>query len=313
MNIDVVTVRPDLSVMVVLRHLRSRGHMPDLTDSLFIVDRSDHYLGVLPLTVLLTSDETQAVNELMEDDLQAIYANTPASEVAMLFEQKNLVSAPVIDIDGRLIGRITVDDVMDVIRDEAEHSIMGHAGLAEDTDMFAPVLVSARRRAVWLGINLITAMIASVVIGLFEATIQQVVALAILMPIVASMGGIAGSQTLTLVIRGLALKHIGDTNATQVLFKELGVGAVNGVLWAFVVAVIAGYWFDSSMLGLVIGVALLINLICAALAGALIPLFMLRFNIDPALAGGVVLTTITDVIGFMAFLGLASLFIEQLS
>ncbi len=313
MNIDVVTVRPDLSVMVVLRHLRSRGQMPDLTDSLFIVDRSDHYLGVLPLTVLLTSDEKQAVDELMLQDLQAIPADTSASEVAMLFEQKNLVSAPVVDTGGRLIGRITVDDVMDVIREEAEHSLMGHAGLAEDTDMFAPVLVSARRRAVWLGINLITAIIASIVIGLFEATIQQVVALAILMPIVASMGGIAGSQTLTLVIRGLALRHIGDTNARHVLIKELGVGVVNGVLWAFVVAIIAGYWFDSSMLGLVIGIALLINLICAALAGALIPLLMLRFNIDPALAGGVVLTTITDVIGFMAFLGLASLFIEQLS
>jgi magnesium transporter len=313
MNLDVVTVRPDVSVMVVLRHLRSRGHMPDLTDSLFIVDRQDRYLGALPLTVLLTSDEQQTVDSLMLQDVQAISAKTPADEIAMLFEQKNLVSAPVVDGNGRLIGRITVDDVMDVIREEAEHSLMGHAGLAEDTDMFAPILISAKRRTVWLGINLITAFVASAVIGLFEATIQQVVALAVLMPIVASMGGIAGSQTLTLVIRGLALRHIGETNAMQVLVKELGVGVVNGVLWAFVVAVIASYWFNNHILGLVIAVALVINLICAALAGAVIPLLMQRFKIDPALAGGVVLTTITDVIGFMVFLGLASLCIEQLS
>ncbi|HFD13104.1 MAG TPA: magnesium transporter [Crenotrichaceae bacterium] len=313
MNLDVVTVRPDVSVLVVLRYLRSRGQMPDLTDSLFIVDRTDHYLGALPLTVLLTSDEKQAVDELMLEDLHPISATSPASEVAMLFEQKNLVSAPVIDTDGRLIGRITVDDVMDVIRDEAEHSLMGHAGLAEDTDIFAPVFISARRRSVWLGINLITAFIASAVIGLFEVTLQQVVSLAILMPIVASMGGIAGSQTLTLVIRGIALRHIGEANAFQVLTKELGVGAVNGILWAVIVAFIAGYWFDDAILGLVIGVALVINLICAALAGAIIPLLMLRFDIDPALAGGVVLTTITDVIGFMAFLGLSSIFIQQLS
>lgn len=313
MNLDVVTVRPDVSVMVVLRHLRSRGHMPDLTDSLFIVDRRDRYLGALPLTVLLTSDEQQTVDALMLQDLQAISAKTPAGEIAMLFEQKNLVSAPVVDDNGRLIGRITVDDVMDVIREEAEHSLMGHAGLAEDTDMFAPVLISAKRRTVWLGINLVTACVASAVIGLFAATIQQVVALAVLMPIVASMGGIAGSQTLTLVIRGLALRHIGETNAMQVLVKELGVGIVNGVLWAFVVAMIASYWFSDYMLGLVIAVALVINLICAALAGAVIPLLMQRFKIDPALAGGVVLTTITDVIGFMVFLGLATLFIERLS
>ncbi|MCH9697642.1 MAG: magnesium transporter [Gammaproteobacteria bacterium] len=313
MNLDVVTVRPDVSILVVLRYLRSRGSMPELTDSLFIVDRTDHYLGTLPITVLLTSDEQQPVDELMVQDLQPIPADLPANEVAMLFEQKNLVSAPVIDGNGRLIGRITVDDVMDVIREEAEHSLMGHAGLAEDTDIFAPVFISARRRSVWLGINLVTAFIASAVIGMFEATIQQVVALAILMPIVASMGGIAGSQTLTLVIRGLALKHIGDTNARQLLFKELGVGAVNGLLWAIVVALAAGIWFDSILLGLVIGVALVVNLVCAALAGALIPILMLRFKIDPALAGSVVLTTITDVIGFIAFLGLATLFVQHLS
>lgn len=313
MNLDVVTVRPDVSIMVVLRYLRSRGQVPDLTDSLFIVDRNDHYLGVLPITVLLISDEQQTVDELMQQDLQPISADTPASEVALLFEQKNLVSAPVVDDNGKLIGRITVDDVMDVIRDEAEHSLMGHAGLAEDTDIFAPVFTSAKRRSVWLGINLVTAFIASAVIGLFEATLQQIVALAILMPIVASMGGIAGSQTLTLVVRGLALRHIGETNAMQILIKELGVGAVNGVLWAIVVAVIAGIWFDNALLGLVIGIALIVNLVCAALAGAGIPLLMLRFNIDPALAGGVVLTTITDVIGFMAFLGLSTLFIQQLS
>ncbi len=313
MNLDVVTVRPDVSVLVVLRYLRSRGQIPELTDSLFIVDRADQYLGTLPISVLLTSDEQQSVDELMLTDLQPIAAQSAASEIAILFEQKNLVSAPVVDNQRRLIGRITVDDVVDVIRDEAEHSLMGHAGLAEDTDIFAPVFFSARRRSIWLGINLITAFIASAVIGLFEASIQEVVALAVLMPIVASMGGIAGSQTLTLVIRGLALRHIGTTNTTQVIFKELGVGAVNGILWAVIVAFITGYWFDNYLLGILVGVALVVNLIFAALAGALIPLAMLRLKIDPALAGGVVLTTITDVIGFIAFLGLATLFIQQLS
>ncbi|MEN8260674.1 MAG: magnesium transporter [Pseudomonadota bacterium] len=309
MSLDTLTVRPDVTLDVVLRYLRQRAEMPDLTDSLIVVDRADHYLGVLPLSVLLTRDERRTVGELMITDVAAIPATLSASEVAILFENRDLVSAPVVDEQHRLIGRITVDDVVDVIREEADHSLMSMAGLDEEQDMFAPVILSTKRRAVWLGINLFTAFLASWVIGLFEATIQQVVALAVLMPIVASMGGIAGSQTLTLVIRGLALRQIGATNAHLLMTKELAVGALNGLIWALVVATVAGVWFHHAGIGALIGGAMMINLICAALAGASIPLLLHRFGVDPALAGGVILTTVTDVVGFMAFLGLATLYL----
>ena len=216
------------------------------------------------------------------------------------------------DQDNLLLGRITIDDVVcDVIREEAEHSVMSMAGLSEDHDIFAPVITSSRRRAVWLGVNLLTAFAASWVIGIFEATIEQIVALAILMPIVASMGGVAGSQTLTLVIRGQALGQIGRSNSTWLLTRELGVSLVNGVLWSVVVATAVSVWFDNYQIGVVIGAALIINLLAAALAGVTIPLILKRLSIDPALAGGVILTTVTDVVGFIAFLGLASLFLLQ--
>jgi magnesium transporter len=227
----------------------------------------------------------------------------------MFFEDHNLISAPVVDSNNHLLGRITVDDVVDVIRDEADRSFLSMAGLDEDDDTFSPVIRSAKRRAVWLGINLLTAFIAAWVIGLFSATIEQIVALAVLMPIVASMGGIAGSQTLMLVTRGIALNQVGKTNARWLMWKELSVGLLNGLLWACVVAVIAGFWFTSLALGLLIGTALIINLITAALAGATIPLTLKRMNIDPAIAGGVILTTVTDVIGFASFLGLATVFL----
>jgi magnesium transporter len=309
MSLDTLTVRADVEIDVVLRYLRWHGDIPALTDSLFVVDRNDYLQGVLPLTVLLTSKPDAGVAEMMDADVQKIPADMAAAEVALLFEQRNLVSAPVVNGNGKLLGRITIDDVVDVIRDEADHSLMSMAGLDEEQDMFAPVFLSARRRTVWLGINLFTALLASWVIGLFEATLEKVVALAVLMPIVASMGGIAGSQTLTLVIRGLALKQLGHANAHILLRKELAIGALNGLLWAAVVAFIAGAWFQNAELGVLLGGAMLINLVCAAGAGALIPLLMQRFGVDPALAGGVVLTTVTDVVGFMAFLGLASVYL----
>lgn len=309
MSLDTLTVRPDVEIDVVLRYLRWHGEMPELTDSLFVVDRNDKLHGALPLTVLLTSKADATVATVMDVNVQKIRADMPSAEVALLFEQRNLVSAPVVSETGKLLGRITIDDVVDVIRDEADHSLMSMAGLDEEQDMFAPVFSSARRRAVWLGINLFTAFLASWVIGMFEATLEKVVALAVLMPIVASMGGIAGSQTLTLVIRGLALKQLGHTNAHILLTKELAIGALNGLLWALVVACIAGVWFQSARLGVLLGSAMMINLVCAAGAGALIPMLMQRVGIDPALAGGVVLTTVTDVVGFMAFLGLASLYL----
>lgn len=309
MNVDTITVRSDVTLDVVLRYLRLRGQVPEMTDSLIVVDRNDHFLGVLTLTDLLTKSPTQTVDQVMQKDVEAIAAELPAVEVAQVFERRDLISAPVVNSAGRLLGRITIDDVVDVIREEAEHSLLGMAGLGEQADMFAPVLVSTRYRALWLGVNLLTALVASWVIGLFETTIQKVVALAVLMPVVASMGGIAGSQTLTLVIRGIALRQIESSNARRLLTKELAVGLLNGVLWAIVVAVIAVMWFKDTEIGIIIAAAIIINLVAAALAGVTIPLIMRRLGADPALGGSVILTTVTDVVGFLAFLGLATLFL----
>jgi len=307
MNTDVVTVRADVTLDVVLRYLRLRGALPGQTDSLIVVDRQDRYLGLLPLDQLLINSPDKLVADVMLQTIEAIPAMLPAVEVALRFEQRDLISSPVVSSDGILLGRITIDDVVDVIRDEAEHSIMSMAGLDEEEDMFAPVTVSVRRRALWLGINLLTAFLAAWVIGLFEGTLQEIVALAVLMPIVASMGGIAGSQTLTLVIRGLALGHVERSNASILLAKELAVGALNGLLWAVVIALLAYLWFGNAAIGGIIGVAILLNLLCAALSGVGIPLLLRAAKIDPALAGSVVLTTVTDVVGFFAFLGLATL------
>lgn len=309
MDLDTITVRSDVNIDVVLRYLRLKGELPEHTDKVMVVDRNNVYQGVLPLTDVLTRDPASAVREVMDEKTLAIAADTPSREVALLFEQRDLVSAPVVDDQGHLIGRITVDDVVDVIREQSDHSFMAQAGLDEEDDMFAPVMLSARRRAIWLGINLVTAFIAAWVIGRFEATLQKLVALAILMPVVASMGGIAGSQTLTIVIRGLALGQLGSANARSLMYKEIGVAALNGTLWAAVVGVVAALWFEDRALGVVIGVAMAINLLVAALAGALIPLVLKRLQIDPAIAGGVVLTTVTDVIGFVAFLGIATIFL----
>ena len=310
MNSDTVTVRPEMTLDVVIRYLRRlKDGLPDITDNLIVVDRKGRYLGVLYLTDLLTHDPEDSVAEAMTLDVQAIPATWSAREVATRFEQHDLVTAPVVDEEGNLLGRITVDDVMDVIREEADHQFLGQAGLSETEDMFAPVILSARRRALWLGINLLTAFLAAWVIGRFEDTIQQIVALAVLMPVVASMGGIAGTQTLTLAIRGLALGQLTSNNSRWLLMKEMAVAAINSVIWALVVALIAWVWFRDPQIALVIGAAISINLLAAALAGALLPLALERFGIDPALAGGVILTTVTDVVGFLAFLGLATLFL----
>ena len=309
MNVDTVTVRADVTLDVVLRYLRLHVEIPETTDKLFVVNRNDIYQGILRLSTLLTNDPELFVVDVMDRDVQAIPCDMPDDEVARLFEDRDLVSAPVVDTDGRLLGRITIDDVVDVIREDADHSLLSMAGLDEEDDTFAPVITSARRRAVWLGINLFTAFLASWVIGLFQATLQQVVALAVLMPIVASMGGIAGSQTLIIVIRGLALGQVGSTNARWLMYKELAVSALNGVVWALVVALLATLWFQDSSIGLIIAVALIINLSCAAIAGFAIPFTLTRLNIDPAHAGTVVLTTITDVVGFLVFLGLGTIFL----
>jgi len=307
MNLDQIPVRADVKVGTLLRYLRVLEDLPPNTDKLFVVDRKNHYQGILRVRRLLTAKPEYPVSALAESDFEPIEADTSSQDVARRFEDQDLTSAPVVDGQGRLLGRITIDDVVDVIREQAEHSMMGLAGLDEETDMFAPVLASSRRRAVWLGINLVTAFLAAWVIGLFEGTLQQVVALAVLMPIVASMGGIAGSQTLTLVIRGLATGQLERGNTRILLLKEAGVGLLNGILWALVVAVLAVIWFGNWTIGAIIAAAILLNLLCAALAGVVIPLTMRRVGIDPALAGSVVLTTVTDVVGFFAFLGLATL------
>lgn len=307
MNPDMITVRADVTVEVVLRYLRMRGEFPEGTDALFVVDRDGNYKGCLFLTALLTADPERPVGEIMATDIPAIDVHTDAARVATLFEHHDLVSAAVIDDYGRLAGRITVDDVVDVIREQASHSVLSMAGLDEDDDMFAPVGVSARRRAVWLGVNLGTAFLAAWVAGLFEATLESVVMLAILMPIVPSMGGIAGTQTLILITRGIALRQIERSNARWLLAKEFGVALLNGAGWAVIVAAVTIWWFDTWLIGLVIGAALTVNLLCAAISGFTIPLTLKRLGIDPALAGGVVLTTITDVVGLFSFLGFGTL------
>lgn len=307
MDTDMITVRPSLNVDVVMRYLRLLGKIPQHTDKLIMVDRKDQYLGVINLTDLLTSEPGKSINELLIQDYRPIPAEMPSDQVAHIFRDYDLVSAPVINERGQLIGRITIDDVVDVITEEAEHNYLSRVGLGEEDDMFAPILISTKRRAIWLGLNLVTAFLASFVIGFFEGTLEKVVALAVLMPIVASMGGIAGSQTLTLVIRGLAVGQISFGNTKPLLIKEISVAAINGMIWAIVVAIVAFIWFRDIYIGIIIGLAIIINLIMGAISGLTIPLLLRRFGIDPALAGGVVLTTVTDIIGFLAFLGLATL------
>jgi magnesium transporter len=307
MNIDQVTIRADVSLDVVLRYLRMRGELPDHTDQLFVTDRHDHYLGALYLRDLLTNDPDVEVGNIMRTDIDAMHAHMSDTEVAREFENFDLVSAAIVDEEHKLIGRITIDDVVDVIRDEGDHSIMGKAGLSEEEDMFSPVLITSKRRGIWLGINLLTAFLAAYVIGFFEGILDQVVALAILITIVPSMGGIAGSQTLTIAIRGLALGQLGSSNYRSLIKKEILVGLLNGLVWALVVASFSIIWFENFGIGVVIAFALVVNLVAGAFAGAVIPLILRQIGVDPAIAGGVVLTTVTDVVGIVAFLGLATL------
>ncbi len=308
MNTDTITVRARHTVDLVLRYLRRHDEIPAMTDNLIVVNRSDRFIGLLPLRTLLTSDTAAIVREVMETDVNAIAADMEDSEVAQLFERHDWVSAPVVDEAGKLLGRITIDDVVDVIREDADHSLMSMAGLDEDQDTFAPVFKTMPRRAIWLGINLLAAAVAASVVSLFQDTIEKVVALAVLMPVVASMGGVAGNQTLIVMVRGMTLGQIGRSNRNWLVNREFVVGLLNGMLWSMVVAVAASLWFEDWLIGAIIAAAMVINLVTAGLAGTLIPIIMKRLDIDPALAGGVVLTTVTDVVGFMSFLGLATLF-----
>jgi len=310
MNTDFITVRPDVTISAVIRYLRLLKEMPVDTDQVFVVDRNFTYLGSLLISTILTEEPGQVIMSLINSDFsKPILADTDEAEVALLFEQRNLISAPVIDENNQLVGRITIDDVVDVIRDQAEHSVMSMVGLDEDEDVFAPIIQSTMRRSIWLGVNLVTAFIAVYFIGLFEATLQQKIALAILMPVVASMGGIAGTQTLIIVTRGIATGRVTTANIKSLINKEVAVSGLNGIIWSIVIALATYYWFSDIVLSLVIGLAIIVNLVVAAFSGAFLPLLLTKLKIDPALAGGVILTTITDVIGFVAFLGLASLVI----
>ncbi|MBT4162114.1 MAG: magnesium transporter [Gammaproteobacteria bacterium] len=308
MDTDTISVRAQVTIDVVLRYLRRHPELPPTTDKIFVVNTNDEFAGQITLTTLLVSDPSLTVSELMITEEETIPADMSAHDVAAIFERYDLVSAPVLDDNNRLLGRITIDDVVDVIIEEADHSILGMAGLTETEDQFAPILQTARSRAVWLGANLITAFIAASVIDIFKETIEKVVALAVLMPIVASMGGVAGSQTLTLVIRNMAQSELFESNLAWLTRREVAVGTINGCLWALVVAAAASVFFQDYHLGLIIAAALVINLVVAALAGALLPSFLRSIGIDPAIAGTVVLTTITDVVGFLSFLGLATWF-----
>lgn len=307
MNPDVVTVRADVNVDVVLRYLRLRGELPDHTDHLFVVSRRHQYLGRLSLAALVTHEDTTPINRLIDDEQPAIDVGESADEVARQFSDHDWVSAPVVDDNNILLGRITIDDVVDIIRSQAEHQALGAAGLDEEEDLFSPIKRAVRGRVVWLGINLCTAFLAASVIGQFELTLQKVVALAVLMPIVAGVGGNAAVQVLTLMVRGIALGQVGPSNAKILLWKELRVAMINGTLIGLLVGVIAFVWFHSWLLSIVITLALMINFCAAALAGVLLPLMLKRMNVDPAVAGTVVVTAVTDVMGFFSFLGLATL------
>ncbi len=306
MNPDVVTVRADTTVDVVLRFLRLRGELPDHTDHLYVVNRRHQLIGWVALQDLVTRDPGTPINKLIDDELDSLHVDESAEQVARQFSDNDWVSAPVVDDGNVLLGRITVDDVIDIIREQAEHQALSAAGLDEEEDLFSPIRRAVRGRVVWLGINLCTAFLAAAVIGRFEATIEQIVALAVLMPIVAGIGGNAAVQVLTLMVRGLALGQVGASNARILMWKELRVALINGVLIGTLVGLVALAWFHDWTLSVVIFAAMVINFCSAATAGVLLPLLLKRMRVDPAVAGTVVVTAVTDIMGFFSFLGLAS-------
>lgn len=308
LNTDTITVRRSHTLDVVLRYLRRHDELPEMTDNILVLDRQDILIGILPLRRLLVSDPELTVDDIMDTDFEAIPVTMGQAEIARMFERMDWISAPVVDPAGRLLGRITIDDVVDVIREESDHSVNSLVGLSDEEDTFAPVLKTMKRRVLWLSINLGMAFLASTVINQFSATIDQVVALAVLMTIVANMGGVAGNQTLTLVIRSMALGKIGRTNSLWLIHREVSVGILNGLLLASFAGLAAWLWFDDPVLGWIFAAAMIINLLTAALSGASLPLILKSMNIDPALAGGMVLTAITDVVGFLCFLSLATFF-----
>lgn len=308
MTTQMIVVNQSTRIKDVLRYLR-KTPLPSNLDRLWVSDSDHHYCGSLALTDLLQANTATLVAECMNTELKPIGVLTPAEDVARTFERQDLVSAPVVNDDQLIIGQITIDDVVDVIRESADHNMMSMAGLDEEDDPFAPVLKSSKDRAVWLGINMATAFIAAAVMSQFEASIDKIVALAVLSPVVASMGGIAGSQTLTLMIRGIATGHIENSDFRWLCLRELGVGLLNGILWASVIGSITIIWYNDELMALIIAIAIILNICMAVLAGTALPFILSALKIDPALSGSVILTTITDVFGFVTFLSLATLFL----
>jgi len=309
MSADVISVRKDVSLAVVMRYLRRLKPLPTHTDALMVIDEDGLYLGKLLINDVVTDSPDALVEDVMIEMADWVQAGADIHDVAVLFERRDLISAAVVGEQGKLLGRITVDDAVDIILAEADKAVLAQGGLSEDEDLFAPVLPSARRRAVWLGINLVTVFMAAWVIGRFEEALDKIVALAVLLPVVASMGGIAGSQTLTLTIRGLALGQVSKSNLRWLGNKEVLVGLLNGLAWALVVALVTFAWFQDSGIALIIAAAMVVNLVVASVSGVLVPVVLDRMGVDPALSGAVVLTTVTDIVGFMSFLGLATLFL----
>ena len=307
LNTDVISVRPNNSINEVISYLRDQGKLPENTDKIFVVNDDNEYLGELSISEIITSNPSMIVREIMHTEIMAINANLDDKEVATLFERNDLISSSVVDETGRLIGRITIDDVVDVIREDADQNLLGMAGVAEDT--FAPPGRAAKSRVFWLSMNLITAFIAASTINIFQDAIDKIVYLAVLMPIVASMGGVAATQTLTIVLRGLTLEQINSSNIKWLFKRELAVSILNGIVLSILVGVITYVWFQDWTIAILISCALVINLISSVVAGILVPLILRKFNQDPAIGGSVVVTTVTDVIGFFSFLGLATIYL----
>jgi magnesium transporter len=309
MSTDTVSVRADVPLEVVQRYLRMRGELPERTDRLFVVDRHDRFMGTITLSSLLTGDPETLVGAALDPEAPRIAPEMPAGEVSQIFRDRDLVSAPVVDETGTLLGRITIDDVVDVIAEEAAHEVMAGAGLRDEEDVFASIVPSTRRRILWLGINLFTAMLGGLVVQRFEGTVEKVAALAVLMPVVSSMGGIAGTQTVTLIIRGLALGQVEWRDARWLLWREVGVSALTGMAMAVIVGGITIAWLGTWKVAPIIGAAMVVNLFTAAVVGVMVPLTLRRLSIDPAMSAGVILTTFTDCIGFATLLGLGTLFL----
>ena len=307
LNTDVISVRPSHSIEVVINYLRDQKELPNNTDKIFVVNKEDEYVGELAIGKIITSRPKLSVREVMDTNANPIFVNQDDKEVATIFDRNDIISSAVIDESGKLIGRITIDDVLDVIKEDADQNFLGMAGVAEDT--FAPPGRAARSRVFWLSMNLLTAFIASMTINIFKDVLDQIVYLAILMPIVASMGGVAATQTLTIVLRGLTLEQINSSNLQWLFKRELAVSILNGFVLSILVGLVTFFWFDELLLALLISLALVINLISAVIAGVFVPLILRSLNQDPAIAGSVVVTTVTDVIGFLSFLGLATIFL----